>query len=318
MNANQGTPLSSEAPFPLVIGSRGSPLALYQAEAVRDALIKTAGLAPEAIAIEAIRTSGDRIQDRALSEAGGKGLFTKEIDEAQLAGRVHLATHSAKDLPTVLPHGLVIAGYLAREDARDAFLSLTAPDLASLPAGAVVGTASLRRQAIIARARPDLKLTLLRGNVGTRLAKLGEGSVDATILAVAGLKRLGLMQHATAVLPAEQFLPAVGQGAIAMVARADDEPSLALAARIGDTATGIAVSAERAFLHVLDGSCRTPIAAHATLAGDRLSLRVLVLRPDGREAYEDQREAGTDEAEQLGRAMGLAIKARLPAGFFQA
>lgn len=310
--------MSSSASSSLVIGSRGSPLALYQAEAVRDALIARAGIAPEAITIEAIHTSGDRIQDRALAEAGGKGLFTKEIDEAQLAGRVQLATHSAKDLPTVLPDGLVIAGYLAREDARDAFLSLSAPDLASLPAGSTVGTASLRRQAIIARARPDLKLTLLRGNVGTRLAKLREGSVDATILAVAGLKRLGLMQHATSVLPIEQFLPAVGQGAIAMVAHADDTASQALATRIADPDTGIAVSAERAFLHVLDGSCRTPIAAYATLVGDRVTLRVLVLRPDGSEAYEDCREAGAAEAEQLGREMGLAIKARLPAGFFQA
>jgi len=310
--------LSSPASSPLVIGSRGSPLALYQAEAVRDALIATAGIVPEAIAIAAIHTSGDRIQDRALAEAGGKGLFTKEIDEAQLAGRVQLATHSAKDLPTMLPDGLVIAGYLAREDARDAFLSLTAPDLASLPPGSTVGTASLRRQAIIARARPDLKLTLLRGNVGTRLTRLREGSVDATILAVAGLKRLGLMQHATSVLPLKQFVPAVGQGAIAMVAHADDAASQALATRIGDAATGIAVSAERAFLHVLDGSCRTPIAAYATLAGDRVTLRALVLRPDGSEAFEDCREAGASEAERLGREMGLAIKARLPAGFFLA
>jgi hydroxymethylbilane synthase len=310
--------LSSPVSSSLVIGSRGSPLALYQARAVRDALIAKAGLAPETITIEAIHTSGDRIQDRALAEAGGKGLFTKEIDEAQLAGRVQLATHSAKDLPTVLPDGLVIAGYLAREDARDAFLSLSAPDLASLPAGSTVGTASLRRQAIIGRMRPDLKLTLLRGNVGTRLTRLREGSVDATILAVAGLKRLDLMQHATAILPLEQFVPAVGQGAIAMVAHADDAVSQALAARIGDAATGIAVNAERAFLHVLDGSCRTPIAAYATLAGDRVALHVLVLRPDGSEAYEDRREASASEAEQLGRAMGLAIKARLPADFFQA
>jgi hydroxymethylbilane synthase len=309
--------LSFSSHSPLVIGSRGSPLALYQAEAVRDALVAQAGLAADAIAIQPIHTSGDRIQDRALATAGGKGLFTKEIDEAQLSGQVHLATHSAKDLPTTLPEGLVIAGYLAREDARDAFLSLSALDLASLPAGAVVGSASLRRQAIIARARPDLRLSLLRGNVGTRLKKLREGSVDATILAVAGLKRLGLMQHATAVLPLEQFVPAVGQGAIAMVAHAADRASLALAARIADAATGIAVSAERAFLTVLDGSCRTPIAAYATLDHGRVSLQALVLRPDGSEAYEDQGAAAEAEAEQLGREMGLAMKARLPAGFFQ-
>ncbi len=309
--------MSFVASSPLVIGTRGSPLALFQANAVRDGLVQ-AGLAPDAVLVEVIRTSGDRIQDRALSEAGGKGLFTKEIDEAQLAGRVHVAVHSAKDLPTQLPEGLIIAGYLPREDARDGFLSSRAARLEDLPPGAVVGTASLRRQAMVRRLRPDLQITLLRGNVGTRLEKIRGGSIDATILAMAGLKRLGLEAEVTAILPAEKFVPAVGQGAIAVVTQVADEMTLAALRAVLDADTAVALAAERAFLTVLDGSCRTPIGAYATLAEGRITLNGIVLRPDGGEIYEASESAPAGDAERLGREMGLAIKARLPVNFFQA
>lgn len=297
----------------LVIGTRGSPLALYQAQAVRAALA-AAGRPQAEIAV--IRTSGDRIQDRALAEAGGKGLFTREIDEAQLAGTVQVAVHSAKDLPTELPEGLMIAGYLPREDARDAFVSLRAADIGALPHGAVVGSASLRRQAMLRRLRPDLTLVLLRGNVGTRLAKMESGAIDATLLAVAGLKRLGLEAHITAMLPLETFLPAVGQGAIAMVTRADDTAARDAVAAIADAATAPALAAERAFLKVLDGSCRTPIAGHATLADGTVSLRGLVLSPDGAAVFEASAEAAEADAARLGHEIGHSIKASLPAGFF--
>ncbi len=309
--------MSFHASSPLVIGTRGSPLALLQAEEVRDGLLR-AGLPPEAIRIEVIRTSGDRIQDRALAEAGGKGLFTKEIDEAQLAGSVHVAVHSAKDLPTVLPQGLAIAGYLPREDARDGFLSLRAASLAELPVGAVIGTASLRRQAMLRRLRPDLAITLLRGNVGTRLDRMRSGAIDATILAVSGLKRMGLMHEVTAMLPIESFVPAAGQGAIAMAVRADDAVTQAALQPVLHRETGLALAAERAFLAVLDGSCRTPIGAYAALSGGEIDLHALVLRPDGSDAYEMRERASIADAERLGCETGLAIKARLPADFFVA
>src|SRR6185295_18921789 len=230
-----------------------------------------------AVEIAAILTSGDRIQDRPLADAGGKGLFTKEIEEALLAGAVDLAVHSAKDMPTVLPEGLVLAACLPREDVRDAFISPKAASLATLPQGAVMGTASLRRQAMVKRLRPDLRVVALRGNVETRLKKLDGGDFDATILALAGLKRLGLADAATAILDVDAFLPAVGQGAIAIEIRADDARTRDLLAKIDHADTSVALACERAFLGVLDGSCRTPIAGHAVLHGDLISFRGMIL-----------------------------------------
>jgi hydroxymethylbilane synthase len=297
----------------LSIGTRRSPLALAQAYAVQAALATALGRTADALPLNAMTSTGDQIQDRSLAAAGGKGLFTKELDEALLAGAVDLAVHSAKDLPTALPDGLAIVGCLPREDARDALITRLAPDIAGLPEGTVVGSASLRRQAILLRARPDLRIVLLRGNVGTRLAKLENGEVGATLLALAGLKRLGLAQHATSVLSLDEMLPAVGQGIIAIVARAKDERVRSAIARISDAAAERALEAERAFLAVLDGSCRTPIAGHAVLEGGEIRLRGLVLTPDGREAVETASSGSSGEAERIGRDAGMELRSRLPA-----
>ena len=309
--------MQSSAPSSFLrIGTRGSPLALAQAQEVRDRLARAHGVDPASIAIVVIRTSGDRIQDRPLSEVGGKGLFTKEIEEALVAGAIDLAVHSAKDMPTVLPDGLVLAVCLEREDVRDALISNKAFSLADLRDGAVVGTASLRRQAMIRRCRPDLAVVSLRGNVQTRLRKLEEGHVDATVLALAGLRRLGLEAAATAVMEVDEFLPAVGQGAIALETRADDVRTRGLLAAIDHPDTTVALGAERAFLGVLDGSCRTPIAGHATIRDGRLSFRGMVLRPDGSEAHETSRVGTAEAAPALGADAGRELKDRLPADFF--
>ena len=299
----------------LVIGTRGSPLALAQAHEAQDRLAAALGLDLVALPLSVIKTTGDAIQDRPLSEAGGKGLFTRELDAALLEGAIDLAVHSAKDLPTAMPDGLAIAGYLPREDARDAFISLNARSLSDLPRAAVVGSASLRRQAMVKRLRPDLRVTLLRGNVGTRLKKLEAGDVDATLLAMAGLNRLGLAHHATAALALDDFVPAVGQGAIAVTVRAGDKATLEAVARICDAATGAAVAAERAFLAVLDGSCRTPIAGHARLFDGDLRFAGLVLRPDGSEAIEAARTGAVNDATRIGRDAGIEIKGRMPPDF---
>lgn len=299
----------------LVIGTRGSPLAMAQARETAQRLAAALGWEPDRLPLRAFKTTGDAIQDRPLSEAGGKGLFTKELDIALREGAIDLAVHSAKDLPTALPEDIAIAGYLPREDVRDAFISPHAPSVEALPPGAVVGSASLRRQAQVRRLRPDLAVALLRGNVGTRLAKLERGEVHATLLALAGLKRLGLDHHATAILEPDTFLPAVGQGAIAITARRGDGPVLDAVAAITDPATGTALAAERAYLAVLDGSCRTPIAGHARLRDGGLLFRGLVLRPDGSEAVEAEGSGAPGDAERIGREAGRDIKARLPAGF---
>jgi hydroxymethylbilane synthase len=300
----------------LRLGTRGSPLALTQARMVRDALAAAHGLSPERIALEVIRTSGDRIQDRPLAEAGGKGLFTKEIEEALAAGAIDLAVHSSKDMPTVLPPGLVLAAFLPREDARDAFISRKAASLAELPRGAAVGTASLRRQAMVKRKRPDLVVVPLRGNVETRLRKLDEGAADATLLALAGLKRLGLERTATAVLDIEEFLPAVGQGAIAVETRADDSRTRDLLGAINHAETASALACERAFLGVLDGSCKTPIGGHARIANGRLRFRGMVVTPDGRSEFETVREGEARDAETLGADAGGELKERAGPDFF--
>lgn len=302
----------------IVIGTRGSPLALAQAHETQARLAAAHRLGEQALPLRIIKTTGDAILDRPLSEAGGKGLFTKELDIALIEGGIDIAVHSAKDLPTTLPEGLAIFGYLPREDVRDAFISHEARTLRDLPQGAVVGTASLRRQAMVRRLRPDLQVTLLRGNVNTRLAKLERGEMHATLLALAGLKRLGFEHHATAVLSPDEFLPAVGQGAIAIVARADDERIRAALEGIVDEATGVALAAERAFLRVLDGSCRTPIAGHARLVEGALEFRGIVLRPDGSDAIEAVRRGAPTDAEALGAEAGREIKERMPAGFLAA
>ena len=305
---------TSSADTMLRIGTRGSPLALVQAREVQARLAAAHALAPERIAIEIIRTSGDMIRDRPLSEVGGKGLFTKEIEEALLAGRIDLAVHSAKDMPTVLPAGLAIVAVLPREDARDVFISRMSRTLQDLPHGVVVGTASLRRQALVKRLRPDLAVVNIRGNVETRLRKLDAGEVAATLLALAGLKRLGLADAATSILSTEEFLPAVGQGIIAIEAREDD--TRALLAAIDDRDADTALACERAFLAVLDGSCRTPIAGHATLRDGVLQFRGLIARPDGSEVVETARAGAVADAVALGADAGAELKQRASADFF--
>lgn len=298
----------------LRIGTRGSPLALAQTKQVRSLLAAAHSILEDRLPIEIIRTTGDMVQDRPLAEAGGKGLFTKELDTALIEGAIDLAVHSSKDLPTHLPPEIVIAGYLRREDVREAWIGRDGLTLAALPAGAAVGTASLRRAAQVKRLRPDLSIALLRGNVETRLRKVESGEVDGTLLALAGLKRLGLEGHATAILPIEDFLPAAGQGAIAITRRADDARTAAALAPILDAATGSALAAERAFLTVLDGSCRTPIAAHAKLEGAELVFRGQVLRADGSEVLEARRRGPAIDAALIGDDAGQEILLRLPHG----
>jgi hydroxymethylbilane synthase len=298
------------------IGTRGSQLALAQAHETRDRLMAAHGLPAAAFEIVVIKTSGDRIQDRPLSEAGGKGLFTKEIEDALLAGDIDFSVNSTKDMPTVLPDGLAMTAYLPREDVRDAFICVQAKRVEDLPQGARVGSAALRRRAQLLRLRPDLKLELLRGNVPTRLAKVQSGALDATFLAYAGLRRLGLADQIAAVLDPDQFLPAVGQGAIGIESRAADAATSNLLAAIHDRDTGDCVAAERAFLAVLDGSCRTPIAGHARLVDGRVVLRGEVLLPDGTESHAIVAEGERADAAALGRDAGRQLKAKAGDAFF--
>jgi hydroxymethylbilane synthase len=300
------------------IGTRGSPLALAQANEVRFRLIAAHGLDEDDVALVVIKTSGDVILDRPLSEAGGKGLFTKEIEEALVAGAIDLAVHSMKDVPTALPDGLEIATVLPREDVRDAFISLTYAALADLPAGAVVGTSSLRRQAQVRRLRPDLTVVDFRGNVQTRLAKLADGVADATFLAMAGLNRLGIAHRATSPIEPADMLPAVAQGAVGIEIRAADDATRAALAPLDDPATAICVRAERAFLAELDGSCRTPIAGLATLDGDRLAFRGAILTPDGTAYHEAARTGDARDAAALGRDAGGELLSRAGPAFFDA
>ncbi len=293
----------------LRIGTRGSPLALWQAETVRDALLAAhPALAPDGIEIVVIRTTGDRIRDRPLTELGGKGLFTKEIEAALGAGRIDCAVHSAKDMPTELPAGLVLGACLERADPRDALIARQGESLATLPRGAVMGTASLRRRAQCLALRPDLVMVPLRGNVGTRLEKLSRGEVDATLLALAGLTRLGRAEAASAVLSLEEMLPAPAQGAIAIEIRRDDARTAGLVAALDHAPTTVAVTAERAFLAALEGSCRTPIAAFAETEGGALYLRGRILAPDGSACHAIAREGPAAEAAALGAAAGAALR----------
>ena len=309
----------NDRPF-LRIGTRGSPLARAQSEEVRRRLADAHPelSAPGAVEIEIIRTTGDRVVDRALAEIGGKGLFTKEIEEALLAGTIDLAVHSMKDMPTWLPDGLVIAAILPREDPRDVLFLRAGAGLADLPAGAVVGTASLRRRAQVLAARPDVSVVTLRGNVDTRLRKLAEGRVDATLLAAAGLKRLGRDFDAGAVLAPEDMLPAVAQGAIGLEIRADDETTTGYVAALDHAPSALRVAAERACLAVLDGSCHTPIAALAELdvAKDSLWLRALIALPDGTRILRTERRGAAGDAEALGRDAGAELRAAGGPDFF--
>ncbi len=305
---------------PLKIGTRGSPLALAQAYETRRRLMAAFDLPEAAFEIVVIKTSGDNAQliaqDKPLKELGGKGLFTKEIEEDLLSGKIDIAVHSMKDMPVLQPDGLLLDTYLPREDTRDAFVSPNATSLAALPQGAVVGTSSLRRRAQLLNYRPDLNVVEFRGNVQTRLKKLGEGVADCTFLAMAGLNRLDMTHVAASAIEPEEMLPAVAQGAIGIERRADDAATKALLSALHDTPTGQRLAAERAFLAALDGSCETPIAALAELDGDTLRLRGQVLRPDGSEQFSEDRTAPIKDGADLGREMAKSLLDKAGDGFF--
>jgi hydroxymethylbilane synthase len=301
----------------LRIGTRGSPMALRQTAIVCDRLIAEHPELAEAGAVETvtIRTTGDRVQDRLLAEIGGKGMFAKEIEEALVAGHIDLAVHSLKDLETWLPNGLSIACVLPRDDPRDALVSVDGAHLASLPAGARVGTASLRRQAQLLHQRPDLAVVPIRGNVNTRMRKMEAGEVVAMVLALSGLQRLGLSGQATEILPREIMLPAVGQGALAIECRKADERVRRLVERLHDRPSAACVFAERAMLAALDGSCRTAIAGLGEIEGGRLVLEGLLLRHDGSDQIRGRLEGSIDEAEALGTELGHELRSRAGPGF---
>ncbi|HZT86989.1 MAG TPA: hydroxymethylbilane synthase [Stellaceae bacterium] len=301
----------------LRIGTRGSPMALYQAGLVRGRLMAAHPFLREEDAAEivVIRTTGDREQTRLLAEIGGKGLFTKEIEEALRDRRIDLAVHSLKDVETRLPDGLGIACVLPRDDPRDAFLSRRRETLAELPQGAVVGTASLRRRAQLLRRRPDLRIVPFRGNAGTRLAKMDAGEVEATLLALSGLQRIGLAERACEVLEPNVMLPAVAQGALAIECRADDAGTQALLAPLHDAESAACVHAERAMLAALDGSCRTPIAGLATIAGGTLTLEGLLITPDGTAEWRGQLSGPPADAAEIGRELGEGLLRDAGPGF---
>ncbi|MDO9384076.1 MAG: hydroxymethylbilane synthase [Hyphomicrobiaceae bacterium] len=294
---------------PIRIGTRGSPLALAQAHEVRARLMAAHGGTDDDYPIIVIKTTGDLILDRPLAEVGGKGLFTKEIEEALISRAIDLAVHSMKDMQTALPPGLSIGAVLEREDVRDAFISLKHASLQALPHGATVGTSSLRREAQVRRARPDLKVVGFRGNVQTRLRKLEEGVADATFLACAGLNRLGMSAHITAPIATDTMLPAVAQGAVAIEIREDDDATRALIAPLNHERTALCVTAERAFLTKLEGSCRTPIAGLAELGDGGLTFRGMLLTPDGKDCREVAGSGGYGDAYQIGDDAGAKLLA---------
>jgi hydroxymethylbilane synthase len=301
---------------PLKIGTRGSPLALAQAHETRDRLMSAHDLPMAAFEIVAIKTTGDRVLDRSLKEIGGKGLFTREIEDALLSGGIDLAVHSMKDMPVAQPADLLIDCYLPREDVRDAFVSLDAGSLHDLPQGAVVGSSSLRRRAQLAHRRPDLQLVEFRGNVQTRLKKLADGVAAATFLAMAGLNRLGMADVARGAVAPEEMLPAVAQGAIGIERRRSDSRAAALLAAIHDRATGERLAAERAYLATLDGSCETPIAGLAVHDGAGLWLRGEILRPDGSEVISGDIRCLVADAAEAGEALARELLGQAPKGFF--
>jgi hydroxymethylbilane synthase len=304
---------------PLRIGTRGSALALAQAHETRARLMAAHALPETAFAIVVIKTTGDAVLDRPLSEIGGKGLFTKEIEEALLGDAIDLAVHSMKDMPTTLPDGLVMAAYLPREDVRDAFVSRRAAALDDLPKGAVVGSSSLRRRAQLLNRRPDLKVVEFRGNVQTRLRKLDDGVAEATFLACAGLRRLGLVDLIRAPIEPDAMLPAVAQGAIGIETREADAATRALLAPIACAPTATRLAAERAFLGGLDGSCRTPIGGLATLEADgAIRFRGEIIRPDGSERHACERRGPVSDAAAMGADAAAELRARGGPDFFAA
>ncbi|AHM03062.1 Porphobilinogen deaminase [Roseibacterium elongatum DSM 19469] len=305
---------------PLKIGTRGSPLALAQAYETRTRLMAAFDLPEEAFEIVVIKTTGDDRglidADKPLKELGGKGLFTKEIEEAMLTGGIDIAVHSMKDMPVEQPPGLILDTYLPREDVRDAFVSLNHDSLAALPEGARVGSSSLRRRAQLKARRPDLQVVEFRGNVQTRMKKLGDGVADATFLAMAGLRRLGMTEVVKSAIEVEDVLPAVAQGAIGIERRIDDTRAAEMLAAIHDGPTGQRLAAERAFLAGLDGSCETPIAGLAELDGTMLRLRGEILRPDGSEVLTADRTAPIEDGAKLGAEMAADLRAEAGEGFF--
>jgi len=295
------------------LGSRGSPLALAQSRLVAAMLAKNSGVEADAFPIQTFMTSGDKIQGR-LQDQGGKGLFTKELDEALLDGRIDAAIHSMKDLPTRMPPGIVLACVPAREDPRDGFIAVGAKTVMDLAPGATIGTASLRRQAQTLHLRPDLKVELLRGRVETRLAKIESGAFDATYLALAGLRRLGLEKHIASIVDSEAMPSAPGQGALAITARADDGKTLALLNPLNIAEHAITTTAERAFLQALDGSCRTPIAALAKIADGNLIFLGEVLTPDGKHCWRRRERVGLGgDPQETARALGARLGAEIVA-----
>lgn len=294
-------------PF-LRIGTRGSPLALAQAHLVRRRLAEAHGIAEAEIVVTVVQTSGDRLKEAPLAEVGGKGLFSKEIEEALFAGTIDIGVHSSKDLATTLPDGLVLPAFLEREDVRDAFMSLSATSLEALPEGARFGTSSIRRAAQVLRQRPDLRIVPFRGNVDTRLRKLAEDVAAATLLAVAGLNRLGRQGEITAILDPRRFMPAPAQGAIGIEARAGDARVLDLVAPLDHAPTAAAVAAERALLRELDGSCRTAIGAISERTGDELTLRGEILAPDGANWVEASQAGVVADAAAIGAELGRELR----------
>jgi hydroxymethylbilane synthase len=301
---------------PLRIGTRGSPLALWQAHEVRRSLMAAFALPEAAFAVVVIKVTGDQILDKALKEIGGKGLFTREIEEALLEGSIDIAVHSMKDMPTLQPEGLLLDCYLPRADMRDAFVSPHHARLMDLPLGAVVGSSSLRRRAQLRLRRPDLQLVEFRGNVQTRMKKLADGVADATFLAMAGLTRLGMAHVAQSAIEVDEMLPAVAQGAIGVERRTTDSRVAALLAAIHDRDTGLQLAAERAFLSRLDGSCETPIAGLALLQGAELWLRGEILRPDGSAVIKGEVRGSAQEGAALGETLAQDLLAQAGPGFF--
>ena len=301
---------------PFKIGTRGSPLALWQAHEVRRWLMAAFGLPEGCFGIVVIKVTGDMVQDRALKEIGGKGLFTREIEEALLAGGIDVAVHSMKDMPTLQPDELLIDCYLPREDVRDGFVSPSVASLMDLPQGAVVGSSSLRRRAQVAHRRPDLRLVEFRGNVQTRMRKLEEGVAAATFLAMAGLNRLGMAHMARGAIEVTEMLPAVAQGAIGVERRLGDARAEAMLAAIHHGPTGQRLAAERAFLAALDGSCETPIAGLAVLEGGQLWLRGEILRSDGSRVIAGEMRGAVGDGPDLGRALAAELLGRAGPGFF--
>ena len=293
----------------LKIGTRGSPLALYQAHETRNRLMAAHGLAENDIEIVVITTTGDRVRDRPLSEIGGKGLFTKEIEEALFERSIHLAVHSMKDMPAQLPDGLIMAALLPREDPRDAFLSPVAANIDALDHGATVGSSSVRRAAQLKKLRPDLNVIQFRGNVETRLKKLADGVAQATFLACAGLNRLGLADKITSIVSVDVMLPAVAQGCIGIETREDDAATRDLLRAINHEPSAIAVNCERAFLAALDGSCRTPLAGHAVIENGVVKFRGHALTLDGVHCFETTRQGAPADSERMGREAGEQVKA---------